>query len=151
MVAVEKAVLNGAQLADALAKSGSGVRTLAPVRECLLEVHKKYNRIATANEVLAALEGAGDPASPYGKFREVTAAALDKARQLAETGKWLAPEHREEKPIEQLLLEGASVPAAPKAESKVEAAPGDRAEVTQLPATKLAPVQSTKKTPAAAE
>lgn len=152
MVAVENPVLNGAQLVKALAESGAGARTMEPARECLRLYHTKYGKVAPANEVLAALGDCGEPGTPYQRFRAVSAASLDKARALAETGAWVPPKHREEVPIEQLLLDGAEkLPEAPKPKAPAAPeAPGDRAEVTSLPATALNKVTPNKK-PAAAE
>lgn len=141
MVAVENPVLNGAQLVKAMADSGAGVRTLAPARERLAEYHRKYGTVAPANEILAALDAAN-----------VSARSLDKAKQLAETGRWVPPEKRHEVPVEERLLAGMALPEAPAAAPVPEKDAGDRAEVESLPATALKKVQQpTKKPPVAAE
>ena len=151
MIAVESAVLNGAQLVKALADSGAGTRTLDPARESLRLYHLKFGKVAPANEVLAALEAAGSP-GPYERFRPVSEASLEKAQTLAERGAWVPPAARVETPIEQLLLAGAEkLPEPPAPKGVAEKLPGDRAEVAELPATALKPVQNKKTPPVAAE
>ena len=99
------AVTNGAELVKRLAASGTPDAKLAPARRLLADLHRAERRVANAAEVLAALEDALGP-------DHMTVA---KARQIADTGRWVRPAAAEVRSIEEELLAAAAKPADPKA------------------------------------
>lgn len=92
------AMMNGAELTRELGKSGTGERKLNVCREKLAEVKSRENRIATAEEVILALQDSE-------AVGEVT---LAKAYKIAGITQWaveVAKAHAE-LPIEEQLLGG---------------------------------------------
>lgn len=102
MLAVENPQVNGAELLKRLAETGTGAAKLELPRQLLAFTHRKYGKIATANEVLDALEKGGAP--------ELT---LAKAKEIAATGKYDPAAKAPETPVEELLLAGAALPPEP--------------------------------------
>lgn len=120
MLAVENAKVNGAELLKKLAETGTGKDKLALANNVLAFVYKKFGRVATANEVLDALEQNGAP--------EFT---LHKAKCIAETGGWTPAVADGEVPLYEQLLAGGPVklPAEEPEKSLVEQAQEAAAEV----------------------
>ncbi len=116
MLAVEHAKVNGAELLKKLAESGTGKGKLEAGNQVLAFVWKKYERVATANEVLDALETTGAP--------ELT---LKKAKAIAETGVWNPAAEQPDLPLYEVLAGGAKPvlpeePQKPLVEQAAEAA-----------------------------
>lgn len=112
MVAIENPKFNGAELVAELAKTGTGDRHLKPARDLLAFVHRKENRVATASEVIDALESAGVTDAML-KYPRTPALTVQKARALAEAGRWDAPAAAEEPTVEERILAGQKLPEEP--------------------------------------
>lgn len=82
-------VTNGADLVRRLKASGTGEGKLAVARECLESVYRDSRRVASSDEVIAALESRG-----------VYPDTVKKARRIVETG---LAEEAEVAPVEQSI------------------------------------------------
>ncbi len=109
MLPIEKPAVNGAELIERLAATGTGADKLELPRLFLVHTHRKEKRIATATEILDVMEKAGTHHScmNYPPTPELT---LAKARQIAETGQYLSVPREEEVPVEKLILAGTELP-----------------------------------------
>lgn len=89
-----QAVTNGAELVKRIKATGTNDARLVVAREKLREVHAARGAVASADEVIAALE------ENYGPDHMTCV----KARAIAERGEWAKPEtSKTEVPIEDLL------------------------------------------------
>ena len=75
------AVTNGAELVKRLKATGTPDSRLAPARAKLREVHADHGKVASADEVVAALEAAYGP----------THMTVVKAKAIREAGEWKPP------------------------------------------------------------
>lgn len=91
-------VKNGAELVRLLKESGTKDNRLAPARECLKRVKAQSGKIASSEQVIAALETA------YGS----THMTVVKAQALAKTGEWKKATAAVAVAIEDELLGGTS-------------------------------------------
>jgi hypothetical protein len=87
-------ITNGAELVRRLAESGTVNAKIDCARDCLRAVRMSHGRVATADEVVAALHERFGP----------THMTVVKARALAETGVWTGPPKAEDVPIEEQIL-----------------------------------------------
>lgn len=105
--------MNGAELVRKLAESGTGEAKLDVARKTLVTINDQEQRLATAEEVLAAMESAG-----------VSEGTLEKARSIIQTGKWDGVRVEKEKPVEERLLEQMALPEPQKPQPVVNNKPG---------------------------
>lgn len=99
------AITNGAELVRKLAETGTINDKIECARNCLKAVRMEHGRVATAEEVIAALLARFGP----------THLTCVKARALADTGEWKGPPKVEDVPVEeQLLAEAAAAKPAKK-------------------------------------
>lgn len=87
-------VTNGAELVQKLARTGTGAGKLAVARAELARVKNEDGRVATADEVIAALD------RRFGADHLTVA----KAREIAAVGEWKGPAAAGDVPIEEQLL-----------------------------------------------
>jgi hypothetical protein len=124
MAVNESAKLNGAELIRELVRTGTADAKLALPRQILAFTHRKEKRVATAKELIDAMEKAGIMA-PFQEWAKTPDLTLQKARTLAATGKWDGPLEVVEPTVEELLLAGTDLPPEPEkpaAEQAVDAA-----------------------------
>ncbi len=123
MAAITDAKLNGAELMRELAKTGTADAKLALPRKVLAFVWRTENRVATANELIDAMEKAGTR-EPYLDYPQTPDLTLKKATALAVRGVWNGPVEEKVPPVEDLILGGAPAleeePAKTVAERAVE-------------------------------
>lgn len=105
--------MNGAELVRKLAESGTGTAKLDVARKVLADTDEQEGRVATAEEVVTALESAG-----------VSEGTLEKARSIIQTGKWDGVRVEKEKPVEERLLEQMALPEPQKPQPVVNNKPG---------------------------
>jgi hypothetical protein len=126
MAVITDPKLNGAELLRELVKTGTSDAKLALARQVLAFVHRAEKRVASAAELIEAMEKAGrmEPflkdanGHPIPPTPDLT---LKKALVLATTGAWNGPVEERAPTVEELILAGQPVPEAPKP-SAVEAA-----------------------------
>ena len=96
---------NGAELVQKLKGTGSPEGALAGPRKVLADVHRIEGRIASANEVMVAMETgeytAGDQRLEIPVAQPGT---LQKVRALVKTGEWSGPPQEVVVPVEERLL-----------------------------------------------
>lgn len=121
MAVIKDARLNGAELVRELAKTGTADAKLALARQVLAFVHRKEKRVATAAEVIEAMEWAGmkEPYKGHPRTPELT---LLKARGLALKGKWDGPVEERIPTVEERILAGDDLPPETPPPSAVEEA-----------------------------
>ena len=117
MAVIAKPVMNGAQLIQALVKSGTGDGKMVLPRMHLAFIKRKENRIASAVEIIDIMEKAGvtEALAAWPRTPELT---LQKALALASTGSWEGAVDHVEIPVEELLLAGTELP--PEEEKPIE-------------------------------
>jgi hypothetical protein len=147
MAVIENAKLNGAELVRELAKTGTADAKLALPRQVLAFVHRREKRIASAAEVIDAMEWAGVKAE-YLDHPPTPELTLRKARALALTGVWEGPTEKPEPTVEDRILAGAGVPEPPEppaADRAVSAGPPEPETLAEALAAKPAAKPAAKK------
>ncbi len=109
MAAIADPKLNGAELVRELKKTGTSPNKLELATQLLGFIHRKENRIATAVEIIDAMEKAGRMEG-YMQWDKTPELTLKKAVTLATTGKWDGPVETTELSIEDRLLAGMELP-----------------------------------------
>jgi hypothetical protein len=142
MVTLEKPAVNGAELIDRLAQTGTGDNKLALPRALLGYHHRKEHRVARPDELIDAMEKAGRFAG-YEQWPETPPLTLEKARAIAATGVWSPALRPAAVPVEQLILAGGTVPepAAPEAAVEMAEELGADEPAGELPPVGPAPVK----------
>jgi hypothetical protein len=113
MAVITDPKLNGAELLRELVKTGTADAKLALARHVLGFVHRKEKRVASAAEIIEAMEKAGRM-EPYQHYPVTPPLTLQKALVLATTGAWTGPVEATEPTVEELILAGQAVPEAPE-------------------------------------
>lgn len=109
MVKIENPALNGAELIRELKKTGTSASKLELATQLLGFIHRKEKRIARADELIDAMEQAGQT-DKYLKWPRTPNLTLQKAYTLARTGKWSGPVEEVEPAVEDLILAGQKLP-----------------------------------------
>ncbi len=109
MAVIVNPKLNGAELIRELKKTGTGPAKLELASQLLGFIHRTEKRIATAVEIIDAMEKAGIM-DGFLQWPQTPTLTLTKAITLATTGVWVGPVEVVELSIEELILAGRELP-----------------------------------------